>query len=337
MSGLPVQNTRPERLSVDAASLIKLGQSVIQTEAAAVAQLEARIDEHFVQACELLLACTGRIVVCGIGKSGHIGAKLAATLASTGSPAFFVHAAEASHGDLGMFKSNDVVIGISYSGNSAELMTLIPGIKHLGIPLISLCGEPDSPLAVAADVALNTRVEREACPLGLAPTASTTATLALGDALAIALLSARGFTEDDFARSHPGGRLGRRLLLHVQDVMVSGDACPRCLDSASLSEALVEISTKGLGMVALVNDKDELTGLFTDGDLRRTFEHDIDIRKLTIDSVMTRNPTTINRDALAFSAVSKMQELRITSLPVVQGKSIQGVVTMHALLAAGVV
>ncbi|MFK7854459.1 MAG: SIS domain-containing protein [Granulosicoccus sp.] len=330
-------NTLPERASVDAASLVKLAQSVIQIEATAVAQLEGRIDELFVRACELLLACDGRIVVCGIGKSGHIGAKLAATLASTGSPALFVHAAEASHGDLGMFKGNDVVIGISYSGNSAELMTLIPGIKRLGIPLISLCGEPESPLARAADVALSTRVEREACPLGLAPTASTTATLALGDALAIALLSARGFTEDDFARSHPGGRLGRRLLLHVQDVMVSGDACPRCIQSATLSEALVEISSKGLGMVALVNDSDELTGLFTDGDLRRTLERAIDIREVTIDQIMTRNPATITRDELAVNAVTKMQELKITSLPVVRNQIVEGVVTMHALLAAGVV
>lgn len=332
-----MQNTLSNRLSVDAASLMRLGQLVIQTEAAAVAQLEERIDAQFVRACELLLACEGRIVVCGIGKSGHIGAKLAATLASTGSPAFFVHAAEASHGDLGMFKSNDVVIGISYSGNSAELMTLIPGIKRLGIPFISLCGEDASPLALAADIALSTRVEREACPLGLAPTASTTATLALGDALAIALLSARGFTEDDFARSHPGGRLGRRLLLHVKDVMVSGDACPRCLDTATVADALIEISSKGLGMVALVNEKDELSGLFTDGDLRRTFEQNIDIRTLTIDSVMSRNPTTITSDTLAINAVSKMQELRITSLPVVEDKRIEGVLTMHALLAAGVV
>lgn len=330
-------NTLLEPASADAASLVKLAQSVIQIEATAVAQLEGRIDEHFVQACELLLACEGRIVVCGIGKSGHIGAKLAATLASTGSPAFFVHAAEASHGDLGMFKSNDVVIGISYSGNSTELMTLIPGIKRLGIPLISLCGEAESPLASASDVALSTRVEREACPLGLAPTASTTATLALGDALAIALLSARGFTEDDFARSHPGGRLGRRLLLHVQDVMVSGDACPLCIESATLSEALVEISSKGLGMVALLNDSDELTGLFTDGDLRRTLERSIDIRKLTIDQIMTRNPATITRDELAVNAVAKMQELKITSLPVVKNRTVEGVVTMHALLAAGVV
>lgn len=314
-----------------------LGRSVIQTETAAVAQLLERIDENFVKACRVLMACRGRIVVCGIGKSGHIGAKLAATLASTGSPAFFVHAAEASHGDLGMLTSDDVVIGISYSGNSTELMTLIPGIKRLGIPLISLCGEPDSPLARAADVALSTRVEREACPLGLAPTASTTATLALGDALAIALLTAKGFTEEDFARSHPGGRLGRRLLLHVKDVMITGTACPQCSENATLSDALVEISSKGLGMVALLNESDQLTGIFTDGDLRRTLAKNLDIRELRINSIMTRQPATISEDTLAVNAVTRMQSLKITSLPVVADQHLVGVVTMHALLAAGVV
>lgn len=331
-----MQNALPDRLNVDAESLQALGRSVIRTEAAAVAQLEDRIDEQFVLACRMLLACQGRIVVCGIGKSGHIGAKLAATLASTGSPAFFVHAAEASHGDLGMFKSNDVVIGISYSGNSAELTTLIPGIKRLGIPLISLCSEPESPLCKAADITLNTRVEREACPLGLAPTASTTATLALGDALSIALLGARGFSEEDFARSHPGGRLGRRLLLHIEDVMTNGIHCPCCLDNATLSEALVEISSKGLGMVALVNSNNQLTGVFTDGDLRRTFAKNVDIRELSIGSIMTKNPATTTRDALAVSAVTQMQALKITSLPVVHEGKLEGIVTMHALLGAGV-
>ncbi|NND90400.1 MAG: KpsF/GutQ family sugar-phosphate isomerase [Granulosicoccus sp.] len=325
-------------MNPDQESLLRLGRSVIQIEATAVARLESRIDAEFVRACELLIGCEGRIVVCGIGKSGHIGAKLAATLASTGSPAFFVHAAEASHGDLGMLKGNDVVIAISYSGNSAELMTLIPGIKRMGVPLISLCGEPDSPLASASDVKLNTRVEREACPLGLAPTASTTATLAFGDALAIALLGARGFSEEDFARSHPGGRLGRRLLLRVEDVMVQGSACPRIRDTATLAEALVEISSKGLGMVALIDEQERLTGIFTDGDLRRTFERDLDIRKLGIHSVMTRTPATITREALAVNAVSRMQTLRITALPVVRdGTLLEGVVTMHALLGAGVV
>ncbi len=317
--------------------MLALARSVIQIEAAAVAALESRIDSQFIRACELLLACEGRVVVCGIGKSGHIGAKLAATLASTGSPAFFVHAAEASHGDLGMFKANDVVIGISYSGNSAELMALIPGIKRLGIPLISLCGEPDSALAKASTIALNTQVQREACPLGLAPTASTTATLALGDALAIALLGARGFNEEDFARSHPGGRLGRRLLLRVEDVMVSGQAIPSCPETAKLSAALVEISAKGLGMVTLESADGELSGVFTDGDLRRAFAMNVDVREVEVATVMTRHPITISGQALAINAVTVMQERRITSLPVVQGSTLVGVVTMHALLASGVV
>ena len=319
------------------ASLKELGVAVIQTEANAVAQLESRIDGAFVKACRLLLDCRGRIVVCGIGKSGHIGAKLAATLASTGSPAFFLHAAEASHGDLGMLQAGDVIIGISYSGSSAELVALLPGIKRLGIPLISLCGEMDSTLSKSADVALDTSVEREACPLGLAPTASTTATLAMGDALAIALLSARGFDENDFARSHPGGRLGRRLLLRVDDLMVTGDDMPIVDESAGLKEALVEITAKGLGMVLVAKDKDELIGIFTDGDLRRTFDHDVDIRSTSINSLMTPAPITIEPGALAVAAVNLMQEKRITALPVVADNNLVGVITMHAMLNAGVV
>jgi len=318
-------------------ALLSLARSVIKIEAEAVSNLQSRIDQNFQKACEILLACDGRIIVCGIGKSGHIGAKLAATFASTGSPAFFVHAAEASHGDLGMFKSNDVLIGISYSGNSAEMMTMLPGVRRLGVPIISLCGEPDSPLAQSSDVTLNTRIEREACPLGLAPTASTTATLALGDALAIALLSARGFTEEDFARSHPGGRLGRRLLLKVSDVMFSGADLPVCVDSATLSMALVEISTKGLGMVALVDERGSLSGVFTDGDLRRAIEKNVDVRTLDMARVMTQRPAKIRQDALAISAVTQMQERKITCLPVVEGQALVGVITMHALLAAGVV
>ncbi|MFT5896220.1 MAG: arabinose-5-phosphate isomerase [bacterium] len=310
---------------------------MVQIEAAAVAALESRIDETFAEACRLLLKCEGRIVICGIGKSGHIGAKLAATFASTGSPAFFVHAAEASHGDLGMFKADDVVIAISYSGNSAELMTLIPGIKRLGIPLISLCGESGSPLAKASNVFLNTYVEREACPLGLAPTSSTTATLALGDALAVALLGVRGFTDEDFARSHPGGRLGRRLLLHVHDVMVDENNCPRCRETATLADALMEISSKGLGMVAVENDSGLLVGIFTDGDLRRTLATNADIHTLKIHVIMSKTPTTTEVHELAVNAVSLMQELKITSLPVVDNGRLKGVVTMHALLAAGVV
>lgn len=322
---------------IDTDSLLRLGRSVVEIEAASVAALDSRIDESFVAACRLLLNCEGRIVVCGIGKSGHIGAKLAATLASTGSPAFFVHAAEASHGDLGMFKSNDVVIAISYSGNSAELMTLIPGIKQLGIPLISLCGESESPLAKASSVFLSTHVEREACPLGLAPTSSTTTTLALGDALAVALLGVRGFTEADFARSHPGGRLGRRLLLHVRDVMVDENNCPRCKETATLAEALMEISSKGLGMVAIENTSGLLVGVFTDGDLRRTLAASVDIHTLQIQAVMSKNPATTELQELAVNTVSLMQKLKITSLPVVDDGRLKGVITMHALLAAGVV
>lgn len=319
------------------ASLKELGVAVIQTEASAVASLESRIDDAFVKACRLLLDCRGRIVVCGIGKSGHIGAKLAATLASTGSPAFFLHAAEASHGDLGMLQSGDVIIGISYSGSSAELVALLPGIKRLGIPLISLCGETSSTLSKSADVALDTSVEREACPLGLAPTASTTATLAMGDALAIAILSARGFDENDFARSHPGGRLGRRLLMRVEDLMVTGNDMPVVPDSAGLKEALVEITAKGLGMVLVANDNKQLMGIFTDGDLRRAFDHDIDIRSTSIKSLMTPGPKTIEPGALAVAAVNLMQEKRITALPVVADDKLIGVVTMHAMLNAGVV
>ena len=319
------------------ASLKELGVAVIQTEASAVASLESRIDDAFVKACRLLLDCRGRIVVCGIGKSGHIGAKLAATLASTGSPAFFLHAAEASHGDLGMLQSGDVIIGISYSGSSAELVALLPGIKRLGIPLISLCGETSSTLSKSADVALDTSVEREACPLGLAPTASTTATLAMGDALAIAILSARGFDENDFARSHPGGRLGRRLLMRVEDLMVTGNDMPVVPDSAGLKEALVEITAKGLGMVLVANDNKQLMGIFTDGDLRRAFDHDIDIRSTSIKSLMTPGPKTIEPSAPAVAAVNLMQEKRITALPVVADDKLIGVVTMHAMLNAGVV
>ena len=327
----------PQPLQPDPASLLDLGRSVIRIEADAVARLEERLDDSFVQACQLLIGCKGRIVVCGIGKSGHIGAKLAATFASTGSPAFFVHAAEASHGDLGMLREDDVIVALSYSGGSTELLTLIPGIRQMGVPLISLCGEPESPLAKASDIVLNTRVEREACPLGLAPTASTTAALAFGDALAIALLGARGFTEQDFARSHPGGRLGRRLLLRVSDTMVPAAESPRIDDQATLMTALMEISSRGLGMVTVLDQLNQLCGIFTDGDLRRALELGVDIRDANIGSVMTSNPTTISSTALAVDAVALMQKLRITSLPVVKGRQLEGVVTMHALLAAGVV
>ena len=324
---------------VDEATLIALGRAVVETEAAAVAALAPRLDARFAAACRRLLDCRGRVIVCGIGKSGHIGAKIAATFASTGTPAFFVHAAEAAHGDLGMIRRGDVVVALSYSGGSDELLVLLPGIRRLGIPLISLCGEPDSPLARASDVVLDTRVEREACPLGLAPTSSTSATLAMGDALAIALLGARGFGTEDFAHAHPGGRLGRRLLLRVSDVMATGEAVPRVPDTARLLEALAEMSARGLGMVNVVDRHGMLAGLFTDGDLRRSLERGEDVRVVGVAELMTREPTTTTADTLAHAALETMQARRITALPVVadaDAGALEGVVTLHALLAAGV-
>jgi len=321
----------------DRQGIAALAKAVIETEMSAVSALLDRVDEPFLDAVSLLLDCSGRIIVTGIGKSGLIGNKMAATFASTGSPAFFVHAAEASHGDMGMMQSGDVVIAISYSGSSDELIKLVPGIKRLGLKLIVLSGIPNSSLANAADVVLDISVEREACPLGLAPTASTTCTLVTGDALAISLLHARGFDANDFARSHPGGRLGRQLLLHVSDVMSSGDAMPTVKEDVQLPAALIEISKKGLGMVAIVNEHNQLIGIFTDGDLRRTLEHTGDIRSVPVAQVMTRGGLTVSPDALAVAAVSQMQQHQISALPVVDNNQVVGIVTMHGLLAAGVV
>ena len=269
-----------------------LGRAVIETEAAAVGALSERIAVAFVTACRYLLACEGRIVVMGMGKSGHIGGKIAATLASTGSPAFFIHPGEASHGDLGMITPRDTVLALSNSGETAELLTILPTIKRLGVPLITLTGRPDSTLAREADVNLDVSVTREACPLGLAPTSSTTATLAMGDALAIALLESRGFTALDFARSHPAGTLGRRLLLHVGDIMHRGDRMPRVALGSTLMAALEEMSHKGLGMTAVVDELGVLVGVFTDGDLRRALDHGLDVHHTLIDTVMTRGGIT---------------------------------------------
>lgn len=315
---------------------ISLASDVLRIEAQAIEALQARLDSSFVAACELLLEARGRVVVCGVGKSGHIGHKIAATLASTGTPSFFLHAAEATHGDLGMLRADDVVIAISHSGTSLELLALLPGIKRLGCPIISFSGNPDSPLVQASTVALDVSVEREACPLGLAPTASTTATLALGDAMAIALLGARGFGPDDFARSHPGGRLGRRLLVRIGDIMASGKDMPIVSPNTQLTDALLEMSARGLGVVLVVSDG-ALKGLFTDGDLRRAIEQGVDVRQAAVQDVMSANPLTINQDALAFDAVNQMQNRRITSLPVVTETGLAGVVTMHQLLQSGVV
>ena len=308
----------------------KLATDVLRIEAQAVLSLESRLGDEFVEACRLLLATEGRVVVCGVGKSGHIGHKIAATLASTGTPSFFLHAAEAMHGDLGMLRRGDVVIAISQSGTSGELLSLLPGLKHLGCPVISMSGNPNSPLVEAATVALDVSVEREACPLGLAPTASTTATLALGDALAIALLGARGFDAQDFARSHPGGRLGRRLLVRVNEIMASGSNLPIVPPSEQLTQALLEMSAKGLGMVA-VCEHETLQGVFTDGDLRRAIDRGADVQTAVVKDVMTTHPLTTSPNTLAFDAISLMRERKITSLPVLDDTQLTGIITMHQL------
>lgn len=321
-----------------AEKLKALGLAVIQAEAHAVAQLVHKIDATFVQACELMLACRGRIVVIGMGKSGHIANKIAATLASTGNPAFFVHPGEASHGDLGMITATDVVLLLSNSGETEEILTILPVIKRLGIPLISLTGNPQSTLAQVAHCNLDVSVEKEACPLGLAPTSSTTAALAMGDALAVALLEAKGFSAADFARSHPKGRLGRRLLLLTSDIMHSGDSIPQVLATASLRDALVEMTRKGLGMTAIVDTQQQLLGIYTDGDLRRTLDKQLDIHQTQIIEVMNPHCKTIAPESLAVDALSMMQQYKISGLLVVDAhQSVVGAVHMHDLLRAGVV
>lgn len=323
---------------MDADSIKSLGKAVIETEADAIRALVPRIDDNFVEAARLLLACKGRIVVSGVGKSGHIGSKIAATLSSTGSPAFFVHPAEASHGDLGMIRTDDVVIAISKSGRSDELMIILPVLKRQGIDLIAMTGNADSPLARAATVHLDISVEKEACPLGLAPTASTSATLAMGDALAIALLGVRGFTADDFALSHPGGALGRKLLLRVNDIMTAGNAIPIVSPDTLLSQALIEISEKKLGLAVVINPDGRLKGIFTDGDLRRAVDANTDVRTALIADVMTLGGQVIQPDALAATAVGLMQEHKISVLPVVDADDrVCGILHMHMLLSAGVV
>lgn len=314
-----------------------MGLAALETEAQAILDLRERVDDNFVAAAGILIACSGRVVVTGMGKSGHIGSKIAATLASTGTPAFFVHPGEASHGDLGMITKQDAVLALSYSGETAELSTLLPIIKRQGVPLIAMTGRPDSTLAQAADVHLNVSVAKEACPLNLAPTASSTATLAMGDALAVALLDARGFTAEDFARSHPGGSLGRRLLVHVGDIMRSGDALPHVAESASLSKALLEITSKGMGMTAVTGDNNEIVGIYTDGDLRRSFESGVDVHTTGIADVMSGHPQTIQPGALAAEALAIMQERKINALLVSRdGIHLDGALNMHDLLAAGV-
>ena len=326
----------------DAQRALELARDTLQIEADAILALKSRLaegsDTSFAQAVGILLQCSGRVVVSGIGKSGHIARKIAATLASTGTPALFVHAAEALHGDLGMITQHDAVIAISYSGEAAEFISIIPIIKRMGAKLIAITGNEASRLAQLADIHLNARVDKEACPLNLAPTASTTATLALGDALAVALLDARGFREEDFARSHPGGALGRRLLTHVRDVMRSGDAVPAVTANVSLPSALLEITRKGMAMTAVVDDAQRVIGIFTDGDLRRLIENVQDFNKLSMADVMHANPRTIGPDQLAVEAVEMMEQFRINQLLVADaaGKLV-GALHIHDLTRAKVI
>ncbi len=307
-----------------------------EMESRAVADMSAALDNNFEKACELILQCPGRVIVTGMGKSGHIGNKIAATLASTGTPSFFVHPAEASHGDLGMMTSSDVVLALSNSGTTAEVVSLLPLIKRQGIPLISVTGKPNSILATSADASLNNAVSSEACPLNLAPTSSTTAQLVMGDALAIALLEARGFTAEDFAFSHPGGALGRKLLLKVADVMHTGDSLPRVTPDTTVKSALFEITSKGLGMTLVEDEQGKLQGIFTDGDLRRAMDKYDRVMPLTISDVMTTSMKTIDREMLAAEALALMESWQITSLVVTDGDIASGVVHLHDLLKAGV-
>lgn len=317
---------------------IELARRVITIEAEAVRALAPRIGEEFLKAVGLILSCQGRVIVSGMGKSGHIARKIAATFSSTGTPAYFVHPAEASHGDLGMVTENDVFIALSYSGESEELLTIVPILKRQGAKLISLTGNPQSTLAREADVHLDGAVAQEACPLGLAPTASTTAALALGDALAVALLDAKGFGEADFARSHPGGSLGRRLLTHVRDIMHTHAGIPAVREKATLAEALLEMTQKGLGMTAITDESHHLLGIYTDGDLRRTLQKRLDFNTTLIGSVMSKNPHTIAPDALAVEAVKKMEQYSINQLLVVdEEQKLVGALTMHDLLKAKVI
>ena len=323
---------------MDSDNLKKMGLKVLEIERQAIDGLVARIDDDFARACQLMLGCKGRVVVTGMGKSGHIGGKMAATLASTGTPAFFVHPGEASHGDLGMITREDVVIAISNSGETAEVVTIVPLIKRLNVPLIAMTGKPQSTLAKAADVHVDVSVPQEACPLNLAPTSSTTATLVMGDALAIALLEARGFSEEDFAMTHPGGSLGRRLLLKVADLMHSGERLPSVSPDTQLTDALLEMTRKGFGMTAVIDDQRKVLGIYTDGDLRRTLDQGVDVRSASIREVMTPGGKHGRADWLAAQAVQVMEQHKITALLIEDDEQrLVGLIHMHDLLQAGVV
>lgn len=313
-------------------------QRVLEIEARAIMDLVPKVGIEFIEACDLCLQCRGRVIVTGMGKSGHIGGKIAATLASTGTPAFFVHPGEASHGDLGMITPKDLVIAITYSGETAEIITILPLLKRLGLPLISMTGAPDSTLGSAATVVLDTAVQEEACPLNLAPTASTTAALAMGDALAVALLESRGFTVEDFARSHPGGALGKRLLLHVEDLMHTGDQIPRVGADSGLAEGLLEMTQKGLGMTAVTTPDGQLQGIFTDGDLRRALDNNLDVHNTSMRDVMTAQCTTVRPDQLAAEVVRIMEQRKINALLVVDDNDLLvGALNVHDFFRAGVI
>jgi arabinose-5-phosphate isomerase len=313
------------------------GKAVLRIEREGLEQLDQYINDDFDRACAMIFACRGKVVVMGMGKSGHIGKKMAATFASTGTPSFFVHPGEASHGDLGMVSTNDVVIAISNSGESGEILALVPVLKRQKVQLICITGRPESAMGRAADVHLCVKVPQEACPLGLAPTTSTTATLVMGDALAVALLEARGFTQEDFALSHPGGALGRKLLLHVSDIMHSGDEIPHVSRDASMRDALLEITRKNLGLTVIVDDLMKIEGIFTDGDLRRVFDMGINFQTASIQDVMTSGGIRVRPNMLAVDALNLMQNKNITALLVADDDRLLGVVHMHDMLRAGVV
>ena len=317
--------------------VIEQAKKVLKIEAEAISSLIGRIDDSFVKAVDLVYSCQGKVIVIGVGKSGLIGQKIASTLASTGTPSFFMHPAEGIHGDLGMLSKGDLLIAISNSGESDEVSQILPVVKRMGLPLIAMTGNLSSTLAKAGDAVINISVKEEACPLGLAPTASTTATLAMGDALAVAVLDKRGFEKEDFALIHPGGTLGKRLLLRVSDLMHAGNAIPLVKEDILMKEALFEITSKRLGVTGVVDDKGFMTGAITDGDLRRAMEKGIDILQSKASDIMTRNPKKITVDALAAEALQKMEQHSITSLFVMDGEKVAGVVHLHDLLKAGVV
>jgi len=316
-------------------NFIDTGKRVLDIESKAISELKNHLDEDFESACNACIQCNGKIIVMGVGKSGHIADKIAATFASTGTPSFFVSPSEALHGDLGMIDQNDIIIALSNSGESQEIIELLPVLKKMKIPIISLTGNNESKLAKASDSHINVSVKEEACPMNLAPTASTTAALAMGDAIAVALLEKKGFSEEDFAKSHPGGTLGKKLLLLVKDIMHIGDEIPYVSESDKLSTGLIEMSQKALGMTAVINDKNELTGIFTDGDLRRTLEKKVDIENTLMHQVMSKKPLVISPDQLATNAVEILQGKKITSLIVAQKNKIVGALNIHDLFRAG--